>query len=141
MGNLNTDQLKIISTICSVLKICKENKEVMVSGFSGGRCTSSKNLTYEEAHELIKHLRVLSGNQQTAKPTDAMIGKILYYAHEIGWTKKNLAGKIVADVKRVDEWALKYSYLHKKINVYSYSELPKLVTQFQIFYKDYLSKL
>ena len=138
---LTSNQLKCISTIVSELKINKEDKAVIVGGFSGGRCTSSKDLFYAEAEELIKHLKVLSGQQTNNKPTAAMVGKILYYAHEIGWVKKNPTGKVVADVKRVDAWMIKYSYLHKKINAYSYLELPKLVIQFQTFYKYHLNKV
>lgn len=141
MANLNKDQLKIISTICSVLKINKDDKATMVNGFSGGRCTSSKDLYFNEAIELVSHLQQLQGTQPKGPGTIRMIGKICGYAREMQWSKKNVEGKIVADMNRLNEWAIKYGHLHKKINAYHYDELPILVTQFEKVYKDYLNKL
>ncbi|MCH5690020.1 hypothetical protein LWM68_40845 [Niabella sp. W65] len=48
--------------------------------------------------------------------------------------------RYVADGKRVDEWMIKFSYLHKKLNKYTFEELPKLVSQFEAFYKSTLKK-
>ena len=140
MAPLTAQQLKIISTICSVMHIKGEDKETMVNGFSAGRCTSSKGLYFDEAKALIHHLQQLQG-QQTIKPgTKAMLGKMLSYAREMGWTVINPNGKTVADFRRLEEWALKFGYQHKKINAYEYDELPKLVTQFELVYKSFLTK-
>ena len=141
MAFLNADQLKIISTICSKLHISKEYKTTMVNGFSDGRCTSSKKLYFNEAKALISHLQDLQGTQTKSPGTIRMIGKICGYAREMSWSKKNPEGKIVADMNRLNEWAIKYGYLHKKINAYHYDELPILVTQFERVYKDYLNKI
>ena len=137
-NKITRNQLMCIGAICSDMRLNGEQKQTMVMGFSGGRETSSKGLYYNEAIEMIRHLQDLQkGDSRCSK----MLGKIFSYAHEIGWTKKNATGKTVADVKRIDEWAVKYSYLAKKVNQYSYNELPKLVTQFESFYKDFLSRL
>ena len=140
MAYLNADQLKIIATICSNLHINADDKETMVSGFTDGRETSSKYMYFDEAKAMISHLQELQG-QQTIKPgTKPMIGKMLGYARDMGWVNVNADGKMVADFKRMDEWAIKYGYLHKKINDYEYEQLPKLVSQFELVYKSFLNK-
>ncbi|MCX6210119.1 MAG: hypothetical protein NTZ59_11660 [Bacteroidetes bacterium] len=55
--NITKQQLVCINTIISKRNIAKEDKEVMVMGFTGGRATSSKELTYDEATAMIKHLK------------------------------------------------------------------------------------
>ena len=141
MELLNADQLKIISTICSKLHISKDDKATMVNGFSAGRCISSKELYFNEAIALVSHLQDLQGTQIKSPGIIRMIGKICGYAREMGWSKKNPEGKVVADMNRLNEWAIKYGYLHKKINAYHYDEFPILVTQFEKVYKTYLNKL
>ena len=138
---LTKQQLTTIGTICSNLKIAGDDKEAMVSGFTAGREVSSKYMTFDEAKAMIAHLLKLQGVHQIPKPGDAMRNKIFYYCHEIGWTKASKkTGKKVADGKRFDEWAVKFSYLKKKLNQYSYAELPKLVSQFEAVYKSFLNK-
>ena len=137
-NKITRNQVMCIGAICSDMRLNAEQKQAMVMGFSGGRETSSTGLYYNEAIEMIRHLQQLqAGDNKCGK----MLGKIFSYAHEIGWTKKNPTGKTVADVKRIDEWAVKYSYLAKKVNLYNYYELPKLVTQFERFYRDFLTRL
>lgn len=128
-------QLRKINTMVSKGSINKETKEAMVLGFSRGRCSSSKDLYFSEASQFIKHLAAGDPNRQAA---DKMRGKILYYAHEMGWHKFK-SGRHIADVKRVDEWCLKYGYIKRKLDSYSYQELPRLVSQFEAVYKNYIS--
>ena len=59
----------------------------------------------------------------------------------MGWVRQNKAGRTVADGQRFDAWALKSSYLKKKLNQYSYAELPKLVYQFEQVYKHFLKSI
>jgi hypothetical protein len=128
-------QLRKINTIISKRGISKDAKEAIMLGFTAGRSASSKDLRYAEASELIKHLEAGDPNREAA---EKMRGKILYYAHEMGWhTFKN--GRFVADVKRIDEWCLKYGYMKRKLDGYSYQELPRLVSQFEAVYKHYIS--
>lgn len=108
-------------------------------GFSNGRCESSVDLWHPEAAAMIRHLHELAGaNDPRRLP---MVNKIYYYAHQMKWQKTNDKGKVVADGKLVDEWMIKYSYRKKKLNAYTYDELPKLVSQFEQVYKDFLKRL
>ena len=61
---------------------------------------------------------------------------ILSMCYKMGWTitKTSLDGKGTyddPDYERLNNWCVKYSYLHKPLNDYAYSELSRLVTQFQ----------
>ncbi|WP_346236139.1 hypothetical protein ABDK00_016970 [Niabella insulamsoli] len=130
-----TQQKSAIGAICSRLGIDKEQKADLVRQFSYDRTDTSRELTVIEARAMIDHL------SRQVKPDarrEKMVGKIFYYAHELGWVKKNKEGRIVADGQAVDAWMLKYSYLHKKLNRYNFEELPKLVSQFEAFYKSTL---
>lgn len=111
---------------------------MMVNGFSVGRSTSTKDLYDHEAAAMLAHLQQNDPNRQGI---EKMKGKIFYYCHEMGWTKLNVTGKRVVDMKRLEEWCLNRSYLHKKIDWYSYKELPKLVSQFEEVYKSYIKSL
>lgn len=137
-GPITRAQIKAIASMCSYAHIGKEAKAIMVEGFSGGRCSSTTGLQHDEATDMIRHLYTL---QPSGAETEKMKGKIMYYAHEMRWTKLNDKGKVVADGKRIDEWMSKYSYLKKKMNLYTYEELPKLVSQFELIYKSYLNKI
>ena len=141
MNKITYEQIKCIHAIIGKLQIAQDEKQAMVSSFSEGRCTSSTQLTMDEARAMIQYLKGCQATPEANNKAGRMIGKIFYYAHEMGWTKKNSSGKLVADGKRVDEWMKKYSYLKKAINRYSYEELPKLVSQFEQVYKHFLQSI
>ncbi len=132
---ITPEQIRAISAACAKMRFDKDTKAAMVESFSDGRCTSTKGLSREEARAMLMKLNDL----QPADPAMLkMKNKIFYYAHEMGWVKVNHNGKVVADGARVDDWCLKYSYLKKKLNNYTYAELPKLVSQFEAVYKHFL---
>lgn len=134
MKPLTRAQLICINTIISKQNIAKEIKEMMVHGFTAGRSTSSKDLYYEEAVLMIKHLKSNDPNREAA---EKMRRKVLYFAHEMGWVKlKN--GKLIADIQRVDDWCMKFGHVKRKLDNYPYEELPKLVSQFEAVYKHYI---
>lgn len=135
---LSTEQLRCINTIISKRNIAKEDKEVMVQGFTGNRATSSKELTFDEAAALIKHLR---DNDPHKASIEKMKGKMMYYAREMGWNKINAKGKQVCDVKAIDNWCLKFGKVKRKLDSYTFDELPTILTQFQFVYKDYLKRI
>jgi hypothetical protein len=138
MKRITLNQLKKLHTIVSKQKIDEETKRMMISGFSGGRTLSSKELSFTEAAAIIQHIEKHDPQYLSLQK---MRGKILYYAHEMGWRKQGSGGKPVADGKAVDEWMLKYSYRHKKLDAYLYEELPILVTQFEAVYRTYIKSI
>ena len=133
MEIINKPQLIALNTLVSKLNIDKESKAMMVEGFSGGRCTSSKDLYSSEANAIIKHLKSLDPEEPKA---DKMRKKIIMLAHEMGWKKE---GK--ADIERINGWCLKFGYLKKPLDRHTYKELPKLVTQFEGVYSHFLKSI
>ncbi len=149
MSTITNAQITKIQTILGKTPRLKEMKDDIISGASNGRTTSVKDLTMAEARMLITGLN----NQQPAQsrtvdtndPRFKMRGKIMAMAHELGWHQKDANGKPVIvngkmklDYERLNNWCIQYGYLHKKLDDYSYKELPSMITQFQKVYKDYL---
>jgi hypothetical protein len=138
MSTITKQQLVCINTIISKRNIAKEDKEVMVLGFTANRASSSKDLTFDEATAMIKHLKE---NDPHKDSIEKMKGKMMYYAREMGWTKTNAKNKQVCDVKRIDDWCLKFGSIKRKLDSYTFDELTKVLTQFQFVYKDYLKRI
>lgn len=112
-------------------------KKDLVFSFTDGRSESSRDMTDQEAKEMINYLE----NIKTAPdPADRMRKKIISQAREMHWEKRD-NGKRVADMARVEAWVIKYGVLKKPLNDYKINELPALVTQFDKVYKDFLNKL
>ncbi len=118
-------------------------KEEAVYNFTGGRTNSVKELADVELLELTARLgggRTYTPPKNHPQPDKRkMIGKLLYYCHQMGWTKTNPQGKTVADVAALNRWMLEKAYLKKSIDAYTFAELPKLVSQFETFYKWWLN--
>jgi hypothetical protein len=131
MQNITPDQLKCLSTLVSKLGFTKDDKVVMVQGFSNGRATSSKDLLVDEATAMIKHLKSIDPQEHAA---EKMRRKIISMAHEMGWKAPSNSpgggGQLKADMKRIDDWCKKYSPHKKNLNNHTYRELAALVTQF-----------
>lgn len=126
-----------------------ENKAVIVSNASNGRTIHSSELTPAEAIGLLKALNAHSPQPiaQRPKPSAKMTAKLFAMAHEMGWiTAATVVGSAGMETKkdysRLHAWVLKYGYLHKPLSQYSYKEMPKLVSQFELgVYKHYISEL
>jgi hypothetical protein len=112
----------------------REEKENIVSGFTGGRTSSVRQMFYKEAAALIGHLKSMDNRDASA---NKMRNKILSRAHEMNWRKP---GTTSIDMDHVNNWMISKSYLNKKLDDYTYDELPKLVSQFEEVYKSYLKK-
>jgi hypothetical protein len=135
MRTITKDQLKAVHTLLGKIGITdKEEKKKEIIAYTGGRTDSSRAMTFTEAEQMIATLMSLD---PAAGKAEKMRKKILSLAHEMGWKKPN--GKINMD--HVNQWCIKYGYLHKKLDDYTYKELPQLVTQFTNAYKDYIKKV
>lgn len=133
---LSPGKLKALHSLFGEMNIKdKEDKDDIIKDFTGGRTTSSRELTESEAVNLLAHLKKLGG---TANRSDKMKKKIIRLAHEMNWKKE---GSAKIDMKRINDWCIRSGYLHKKLDDYKYSELPKLVTQFENVHKDFINKL
>jgi hypothetical protein len=133
MKEISTAQVSCIMAMINKLKL-KAQKEHIIMGATDGRTTSTRELTSDEANALIKYLKSQDPDEIGA---EKMRRKIISMAHEMGWKLPNSK----ADMERVDNWCVKYGFLHKKLNQYLYNELPKLVTQFESVYQSFLKTL
>jgi len=123
-------QVACIRTMLAKLHLAAD-KEAIIAGASQQRTTSTRELSTAEATLLIRWLKSQDPEEVSA---EKMRKKIISQARGMGWIAPN--GK--ADMQRLDAWMQKSSYLKKKINQYQYTELPKLVTQFERVYLSFL---
>ena len=138
---VNSVQLRRIHLLLRQINL-QEQKPALVFSFSGGRCTSSKALTFQEAQNLITHLeqqlpvmKTLSSLHHTS--ANQMRRKLISICHNMNWRTKD--GKV--DMQRLDEWCGNKSYLKKPLMKYSYNELPMLVSQLQQVYISFINKI
>lgn len=114
----------------------KDARHEIVRSVTNGRTEKLSELEGLELHELNEHLKRL-----TATPTDIdkiklerQRRKFFSICHLLNWELDN--GKLNYDV--INEWLLKFGYLHKPLNEYTLKELPQLITQIEsIKRKDY----
>ncbi len=122
------EQNNRLHKLIATLNINAEQKEQLVYTYSNGRCTSSRDMSYAECNDLLRFLQSLANER--ASHADgrivAMRRKFFAMVREKQWLNN---GKINYD--RVNQWLLKFSYLHKPLNDYTYNELPKLLSQFE----------
>lgn len=107
-----------------------EYKRNLVIEYSKGRCTSTSDLYYAEAQELINGLNKATGQTDDEIRANNMRRKIIGIARAAGWEKD---GK--ADMERIDAWCRARGQFHKGLNEHTYNELPALVTQFEKAFK------
>lgn len=121
-----------------------DEKRTLVQSFTEYRTEHSSEMTDAEAMLMIDYLR------RQPDPAQKMRRKIISMAHEMGWhslitgpsnQEEGGRAKWVIDMKRLNAWMVKYSYLHKELNAYRYKELPKLITQFESLYQSFLKKV
>jgi hypothetical protein len=114
----------------------------LVYSFSHGRTDNSADLSDLEVSELIRHLETMLRDRPRPQAKETRSGvdfrgqkmrrRILSMCHTIGWnTFDPITQKHQVDWARLNAWMLKYGYLHKPLNRYSYAELGRLVTQFE----------
>lgn len=123
------------------------SKEEAVYNFTNGRTRSLRDLSPWDLQELTRRMRTLTTKPLTvAKPPDdrriPMIKKVVYLAHEMRMVKPLPEGNgSKNDYTALNKWMLEKSYLRKKLNAYTYGELPKLVSQFDAVYRSWLKSL
>ncbi len=95
--------------------------------YTNGRTTHLTDMTHAETNALIDSLIGKSDK-------DAMVGKILSMAHEMGWELSS--GKV--DMRRVNAWCEKYTKQKRPLDKIPYEDLPAVVTTFEKVYLSFL---
>jgi hypothetical protein len=123
MKPINKDQLIKLHVLLHQLNLI-DIKSDLVSQFTNGRATSSKEMTLEEATELIRHL-------SKHDPCDRMRKKVFALAYVAGiiW------GDTPEDKKmngiKLDKFLKARGAVKKDINRMTKNDLIKVVTQFE----------
>lgn len=138
MKEITLDQKKCIMTMLGKLGV-RDQKEDIVAGASGGRTTSLREMTRDEGKALIEYLKKQDPEELKA---EVMRRKLIAMAYERAALPQH-ASKTdkQAVVDRLNDWCVKYGYLHKKLNSYTYKELPTLVSQYREALKSYYKSL
>lgn len=140
MLHATKNQIKMLHAILAKRGMM-DMKQQLVSEASDGRTEHSTELRYGEITKLLTHLNQgaevrLSADKEAG---NKMRRRILSMCYSAGWTRFDVKQmKQAADLARLDSWCIKYGYLHKHFNDYTYAELPKLVTQFENYLKSEL---
>ncbi|NJN27175.1 MAG: hypothetical protein HC819_14945 [Cyclobacteriaceae bacterium] len=113
----------------------RDEKDSIVGKFSGGRTHSVRNMSVVEAAELISALKEVD---PVYHKENKMRRRIISMAHEMGW---HIPGSKQISLARIDAWCKQYSYKRKRLNSYTYAELPRLVAQFEIVYTKFIKGL
>ena len=142
---ISKDKIIQFNTLIHKLNLTQQ-KATMIGGATKGRTESSAKLYQHEATELIKQLQnmqpVQPVQQWKAKPGEQQRRKIIAIAYNMGWEIPNpKGGKPKADMNRINDWCIKFGFGHKKLNDYTESELPTLVSVFEKVYKEYLNAI
>lgn len=143
MKAITAQQIIIIHTLLpAAVKADKEIKQALIAQYTGSNDKgSTQDLTYSQAQSLIERLQGTQCPASDSQRADTMRKKIISMAHDLGWQHyDDNRHKLVADMKAINCWCLKYGYLHKPLNGYTYAELPALVTQFERLYHSHLIK-
>lgn len=124
------------------IKYNAEAKGEVVIQFTGCNTkTSTKDLTFQQANELIKRF---GGTPH--KPTRNKFGffdktnqthkYILSLCRQIGWVTHKQGYGIIPDTDLLGDWLQNTGYLKKPLKDYTPAELPKLVSQFEKVVKN-----
>ncbi len=141
---ITPQQSQVLHALLAKLGIM-DGKAHLVRQFTNGRSSSSKDLTFAEAKDLIDSLnrQVPAKARAVHKPVEderkAMFRKIYHMAHELGWEVMGTdlrTGKpgLIVDMERINNWCLAYGGFKKKLKEHSTEECRRLVTAFEQMY-------
>ena len=134
MEPITNSQIKAVHVLLSKRGLLDE-KEYIIKMLTSNRTGHVTGMTKYEAADLIRYM---SKNDPRKGAEDTMRKKIISMAHEMGW---HLEGSVKINMDRVNQWCETYGYLHKRLNQYSYAELPGLISQFETVYIKFLKGL
>ena len=130
---INKGQITAIHVAKTTANLDEETYRELIHLFTEGRCTTSKQMLYKEAQELLNYFNEINPSEKNK--ADKMRKKIISHCHSMNWY---IEGTRKLDYNRLNDWCKKFGYLHKDLNDYTYKELPALVTQFETVFVSYL---
>lgn len=139
-------QNKIIHALLGKVGLMAHKADI-VAGITSGRSSSSKDMTVDEAKAMITYLRTLSpapssdcfasfAMTKRGDSANKMRRKLISLAYEMLWAE---VGNWKAAVAALDGVLTSPKSLFKKpLKKHSYTELVKVVSQFEQMYKKHL---
>jgi len=129
------DKIIRFNTLLSATGKRKE-KMFMICEVSGGRTTTTLELTDNELQELINQLIPLQKPQNDK--ANKMRRKIIAIAHQLAWYKEDTSGNLilkngdpVINMPRINNWCKTRGSFGKYLNDHTVKELVTLVTNFE----------
>lgn len=138
----NPGQLRRLHQLLNQLDLMGEKKSLIAEA-TNGQTTSSKDLSFAEARNLIRRLEVMSQlpSKPSPKPYDSrqkMVAKVFALMYQIGYLYAPQEGQTLSeDDKRINSWianelVVRHGHARpKKLDDYTTEELHKLVNQFE----------
>ena len=132
MKMVTTPQLKKIHTILGQLGL-KDRKSEIVYGFTEGRTESSRELTLQEAKNLIEWLEE---SDERAK----VIRRIWHLAYEMGIIVPGDQNEKAMNTAKLDAFCKERGTVKKSISAQSFKEIKRTAKQFEAMYKKHEEK-
>ena len=117
------------------------SRSELIETFTEGKKSGLTELSPREYNEFIQWLNRLK-SQSTQQdwqntPENKMRRKIISLFKKMNYiTTDNRA-----NMPAINNWCKKYGYLHKELNAYTITELPKLVSQVERVYQTFVDAL
>ena len=112
-----------------------EEKPELVSFYTNGRTSSSRELSFQEAEKLIRYLESITQGKTAPTPADKadkMRKKVISVCYELGWIEpSDEPEERRINMAVIDSFLKQRGYLKKPLNDFTEKELPRLVTQFK----------
>lgn len=145
MTPITTKQIQYIKILMRNKNILDLSEEMALQ-YSNNRTNKVSELTVHEGIDIIKNLTASEPNNDIIKKSETMRRKIISMAREMAWvisepSKLNGVSVLNANMDRINNWCIKYGYLKKSLNEYTFAELPKLVSQFEKLHTQYINEL
>ena len=109
------------------------DRSELIHQFTAGRKSGLKDLTYFEYAEFLSWI-----SRTLEEKSNQMRRKIIALFHKMGY---KLEGSDKINMKRVNDWCIKYGHKHVELNAYNYNELCALLTQAEKYYKTFIEAL
>lgn len=114
----------------------KADRSDLIADYTGNRSTSLKELTPHEYNGLIRFMneQLQPFKQKQEDKNRRQRRKVIALFCNMHYVTAD--GK--ADMKRINDWCIKYGHLHVELTYYSGADLTRLVSQAENTYKTFI---
>lgn len=145
MKKATAKQIQKFHALLNELNLMEHKKDI-VSEFTKGKQTSTKEMTMEQMIQAIEHLeanknaKTVSTKPKRDSSLDRQRKKIIGFCREMGM-EVEVRGETVADMSSIYKFIVKVGYLKKDLNDYTAQEMPILVTVIEKIKDNVVPKL